>query len=131
MNLKSLLLVEDQPQDIRSAAATAASIGIQEVDARSSLEAARAYLENGLRGEIPLPDGIVLDLDLGHDSGYELLRYWHSMPRLSKIPLIVWSVLGDDQRHMCGLFHVNRYVAKWEGLEAFRDALGNMDQSLS
>jgi CheY-like chemotaxis protein len=128
---KRLLVVEDQPKDIQFAAETARSIGILEVEARSSVEAARAYLDKGLNGESPLPDGIVLDLDLGYDSGYELLRYWHSTPRLSQIPVIVWSVLGDEQREMCNLFKVKRYVAKWEGPEAFRAALGSLEPKAS
>jgi CheY-like chemotaxis protein len=131
MNLKRLLLVEDQAQDLRLAAKTAEELGVQEIDARTSIQTARNYLDSGLRGEGPLPDGIVLDLDLGHESGYELLRYWHATPRLSAIPLIVWSILGDDQRQMCGLFNVNRYVAKWEGPEAFRAALESLSQSIS
>lgn len=126
---KRLLVVEDQPKDLQFAAETARSIGIAEVEARTSVDAARAYLEKGLLGEHPLPDGIILDLDLGYDSGYELLRYWHSTPRLSEIPVIVWSILGDEQREMCNLFKVKRYVAKWEGSEAFRAALGSLEQT--
>ncbi|MGA9583692.1 MAG: hypothetical protein WBQ95_00110 [Terracidiphilus sp.] len=130
-SLKRLLLVEDQPKDVRIAAKTAQSMGFSEVDARASLQAARDYLDRGLKGEGPLPDGIVLDLDLGYDSGYELLRYWHSTPGLFEIPVIVWSILGDDHRKMCDLFKVNRYVAKWEGEDAFREALGNLVESTS
>jgi CheY-like chemotaxis protein len=121
--LKSLLVVEDNPKDVRLAADTARVLGIEHVEARSTLHSALAFLEKGVDGEEPLPDGIVLDLDLGYESGYELLRHWHSTPRLSKIPLIVWSILGEEQRDMCKLFNVNAYVAKWEGPEAFREAL--------
>ncbi|MGA9673449.1 MAG: hypothetical protein WBQ94_29935, partial [Terracidiphilus sp.] len=74
----------------------------------------------------PFPDGIVLDLNLGYESGYELLRFWHRTPELSKIPVIVWSVLGDEQREMCKLFNVKHFVAKWEGEEAFREALASI-----
>ena len=126
--MKRLLLVEDLAKDLKLAADTAHSLGIEEVDARTSLDAARAYLEKGLEGEIPLPDGIVLDLNLGYESGYELLRFWHRTPQLSKIPVIVWSILGDEQREMCKLFKVSSFVAKWEGKEAFRDALSKLDQ---
>ena len=127
---KRLLLVEDQPQDIRFAASSAEAVGFEQVEARTSVQTARDYLDKCLQGESPLPDGIVLDLDLGYDSGYELLRYWHSTPRLAEIPLIVWSILGDDQREMCRLFKVSRFVAKWEGPEAFREALGELGQAL-
>ena len=121
--INCLLLVEDQPQDIRIAADTAQSVGISKVEARTSIQAARNFLDAGLRGEGALPDGIILDLDLGYESGYELLRFWHSTPRLFQIPVIVWSVLGEDQREMCRLFKVSRFVGKWEGAEVLREAL--------
>lgn len=121
-----LLLVEDQPNDLHIAAETARSVGISTIEARTSSQAARAYLEKGLEGELPLPDGIVLDLDLGYESGYELLRYWHSTPGLAKIPLIVWTLLGEEQREICNLFKVSGYVSKWEGIAAFREALSKL-----
>jgi CheY-like chemotaxis protein len=124
--VKRILVVEDQEKDLKFAAETARSLGFTEVDARTTASAARLYLEKALDGSAPLPDGIVLDLNLGYESGYELLRYWHRTPELSKIPLIVWSILGDEQREMCKLFKVNTFVGKWEGEEAFRQALANL-----
>jgi CheY-like chemotaxis protein len=129
--MKRLLLVEDQQKDLQFAADTARSMGIAEVDARTSSSGARAYLERALEGETPMPDAIVLDLNLGYESGYEVLRFWHRDSRLSKIPLLVWTVLGDEQRDMCKLFNVNSFVAKWEGEAAFREALAKMHQSSS
>lgn len=124
--MKRILLVEDQEKDLQFAANTARLLGISEVDARTTASAARLYLEKALGGSAPLPDGIVLDLNLGYESGYELLRYWHRTPELAKIPIIVWSILGDEQREMCKLFKVNTFVGKWEGEEAFRQALANL-----
>lgn len=129
--LNRLLLVEDQPKDLKAAEDAARSVGIAEVDARTSIGAARAYLEKGIQGEGPLPDGIILDLDLGYESGYELLRYWHSTPRLTSIPVIVWSILGDEHAEMCKLFKVNCFIGKWEGGTAIREALARLDQSSS
>ncbi|HUB28280.1 MAG TPA: hypothetical protein VL967_01235 [Terracidiphilus sp.] len=122
-----MLVVENEPKDMKIAADTARAMGIPEVEARYSFDAAKAYLDKGLNGEGPLPDGILLDLDLGYDSGYELLRYWHCTPRLSEIPLIVWSVLGEEQRSICSLFKVTNYVGKWEGACALREALGQLN----
>lgn len=124
--MKRILLVEDQEKDLQLAAAIARSLGFTEVDARTTSSAARLYLEKALDGSAPLPDGIVLDLNLGYESGYELLRYWHRTPELAKIPVIVWSILGDEQREMCKLFKVNTFVGKWEGEEAFRQALASL-----
>jgi CheY-like chemotaxis protein len=124
---KHLLLVENEPKDLKFAADTARALGVEQVEARTSLQAAISYLEQGLKDEHPLPDGIVLDLDLGYESGYELLRFWHSTPRLSEIPLVVWSVLGEEQRAMCKLFKVKTFVGKWEGAAAFREALQQLE----
>jgi CheY-like chemotaxis protein len=129
--IQRLLVIENEPRDLKIAAAAAEGAGIPEVEARTSLDAARSYLERGLKGEIPLPGAILLDLDLGYDSGYELLRQWHSSPALSKIPLIVWSILGEEQRDMCKLFKVNSFVGKWEGLQAIRDALAKLHEHAS
>jgi CheY-like chemotaxis protein len=129
--MKRLLVVEDQQQDLQIAANAARALGIAEVDARTSSSGARAYLESGLEGQGPLPDGIVLDLNLGHESGYEVLRYWHRHPELSKIPMMVWTVLADEQREMCKLFKVSNFVAKWEGEAAFREALANLGKATS
>ncbi len=121
--MKRLLLIEDQPKDVRAAADVAQSIGIESVQACNTVSSARAALDKGLAGESPLPDGIILDLDLGMESGYELLRYWHGSFKLRKIPVIVWSVI-EKQREICELFKVNSFVAKWEGMDALRAALG-------
>jgi CheY-like chemotaxis protein len=121
--MNRLLVIEDQPSDMKIAVDTARTMGIPIVESRSTLRSAQDYLEKGLQEEIPLPDGIVLDLDLGHESGFELLRYWHSTPRLRDIPLLVWSILGQEQKEICALFKVNGFVSKWEGAAAFREAL--------
>jgi CheY-like chemotaxis protein len=123
--VKSLMLVDDRPADLRVAADAARELGIADVNAQSSVALARLYLENALDGEAPLPDGIVLDLDLGMESGFELLRFWHSTPRLAAIPVIVWSVM-DREREMCELFKVKSFVSKLDGPKAFREALAGL-----
>lgn len=123
--MKCLLLVEDQPKDLTSAVQMAKSLGVDDVQARDSASAARAFLERGLKGEVPLPNAIVLDLDLGIESGFELLRFWHSTPRLTEIPLMIWSQV-DQHREICELFKVRSFVSKWQGINAFREALGNL-----
>lgn len=124
-----LLVVENDAKDLRNAAETARAAGFAEVEAKTSPYAARIYLEDRLANGPSLPDAILLDLDFGVESGYELLRFWHSTPRLRAIPLIVWSILGEEQKQMCNLFKVNRYVGKWEGTEALESALKETKQS--
>jgi CheY-like chemotaxis protein len=121
-----LLVVENDPKEARMAAETAKSVGFDEVEAKSSVEAARSYLERGLEGSEVLPNGIILDLDLEYESGYELLRYWHKTPGLREIPLVVWSILGQEHAEMCKLFNVTLFVGKWEDAQEFRQALASL-----
>jgi len=126
-----LLLVEDQPNDLLNATEAARSLGFTAVDARSSAKEAVLHLEKGLDGETTLPDVIVLDLDLGYESGYELMRFWHSKPRLAEIPLIVWTIMGEDQRQICRLFKVTAYVTKSNDVRPLKEALGGLERTVS
>lgn len=127
--MNCLLVVENEPKDLKCAADSAKQVGFSEVEGKTTPHSARTYLEDRLTGGAKLPDGILLDLDFGYESGYELLRFWHSDPRLRTIPLIVWSILGDDQKQMCELFKVKKFVGKWEGSDALQDALKSIVQS--
>jgi CheY-like chemotaxis protein len=126
--MKRLLIVEDQMKDAKTAAEMAKSVGFEEVEVCSTVHRALSYLEKGVSGDGPLPDGLVLDLDLGLDSGFELLRYWHRTPDLAKTRVIVWSVI-EQQRDICDLFKIDSFVSKWEGSEAFRRALESLTTS--
>jgi CheY-like chemotaxis protein len=121
-----ILVVEDQPNDVQIAAQTARAAGVTDIEARTSAQAAISYLEKCLLGDLPRPDCIILDLDLGYESGYELLRFWHSTPELKKIPVIVWTLLGEEQREICNLFKIAAYVSKWEGAVALSEAFGKI-----
>jgi hypothetical protein len=48
---------------------------------------------------------------------------------LQSIPVIVWSVLGEEQREMCKLFKVREYVGKWAGKDALREVLKQLSAS--
>jgi len=121
--LQRVLIVEDQASDLRIAADLVASLGALEVEARTSASAAQMFLQSALDGEKPMPDMLVVDLDLGYESGFELLRFWHSHPKLAAIPLIVWTGLGDEQQEICRLFKVNAIVRKSDGLAALKQAM--------
>jgi hypothetical protein len=58
-----LLLIEDQIKDLKNAAEAAESLGIENIEACNTVHKAISYLEDGLSGNGPLPDGIVLDLE--------------------------------------------------------------------
>lgn len=122
-----LLIVEDQSQDLLAAVQVARSAGFEYVDARQSVPAARELLQRGLQRKVPLPDVLILDLDLGSDSGFELIRFCRKS-RLGRIPTIVWSVF-DDKRGICRMLGIDAFVSKSDGPAGLREALGSLSAS--
>ena len=118
-----ILLIEDDARDARTATRVAASVGITDVYACHTLKQAVQFFEAFLRGYSPCPFAIVVDLDLGFESGYEVLRFRYSSPLLRNIPTIVWTSLDESVRNVCELFDVNAIVFKWEGSAKLREAL--------
>jgi DNA-binding response OmpR family regulator len=109
------MIIGDDLSDTRIAARVARTAGFEDFEAFPSVDRAIKSIEQGLQGEKPLPDAIILDLNLGYECGYEFLRHWRTTWANSTIQIIVWSVLGDRNRELCALFHVDAYVSKWEG----------------
>ena len=81
------------------------------------------FLEACLAGARPIPNLLIIDLDLELESGYDIVRYWRTTPALAKTPLIVWSVLGGDHAKVCEMFKVSHFVSKSEAKEALVDAI--------
>ena len=129
--MRHLLIVEDQPTDVRIAADIAQELGFTAIEARTTASAAKVYLEKAIEGNAPLPELILLDLDLGYESGHELLRFWHSNPGLAATQMVVWTVMGKEQQDLCRLFNVNAVVPKWEGVAALKRALGSLSARVS
>jgi CheY-like chemotaxis protein len=124
MSFKSVLILENDPADLLVATSVVEVLGIDHIHAFATLAGSQTFLESGLRGEIALPDAMIIDLDLGHESGFELLRFWRMNPPLESIPVIVWTALGAAHyREMCEVFRVHRFLGKWEGQAALRDCL--------
>lgn len=118
--MKKVLIVEDQLNDLRIASDILDQLGPMDVQARTNASAARVYLEAALDGKHAMPDLMILDLDLGYESGFELLRFWHKQTRLASIQVVVWTIMAREQQEMCKLFGVKHVVPKWEGVDALR-----------
>ena len=121
--MKRILIVEDQLNDLRIASDVLERLGPMDVQARTNAAAARVYLEAVLDGKQPMPDLMILDLNLGYESGFELLRFWHSQARLSSIQVVVWTIMEKEQQELCKLFGVKHVIPKWEGADALRRAI--------
>lgn len=121
--LQRVFIVEDHASDLKVVSEVASSLGVVELEARTTASAAQVYLQSALDGNAPLPDLMVVDLDLGYESGFELLRMWHGHAKLAAIPLIVWTQLGDEQLEICRLFKVTATVRKQDGPAALKQAM--------
>lgn len=129
--MKRVLIVEDQASDLHIAADLARSLGASQIEARTSASAAKLYLQSTLEGKQPLPELLIVDLDLGYESGFELLRFWYAQPELSEIRVIIWTIMGEEQREICRLFKVNAVVSKADGVLALKQAIEPLAQAVS
>jgi CheY-like chemotaxis protein len=118
-----ILILEDEAADLRKASDAAKLAGFTEVEICRFATDARLYLDKALSGLVPMPNAMVVDLNLGVENGFEILRFWHSTPVLTKIPVIVWSILGGREHQLADLFRVYRFLPKQAGTEALSGAL--------
>jgi len=124
--MKRVLIVEDQPTDVRLAAEVLEELGIKDIEVRTSAAEARMYLESVCERKSPAPEVILLDLDLGYESGYELMRFWYKNPKLAGCRVVVWTVMGKEHAEMCRLFGIEDVVPKWEGVAALKRVLASL-----
>ncbi|HVT97476.1 MAG TPA: hypothetical protein VHE33_08210, partial [Acidobacteriaceae bacterium] len=59
------------------------------------------------------------------DSGFEILRFWRSTPRLKPIPVVVWTLARDTQLEICRYFGVREIVSKDDDPNVLRAALAS------
>ncbi len=121
--MKSALIVEDRPGDVRDAAKALKKLGVTEIDVLSAAPMAVLRLEEVLAGARPAPDVIILDLDLGIDSGFEVLRFWKTnRKKLAGTRIVVWTVMGEREREIVHHFGAE-FVSKLAGTSELERAL--------
>ncbi|MCR6699975.1 MAG: EAL domain-containing protein [Dokdonella sp.] len=109
-----ILLVEDNPGDVRLVAeALRQARLLTHLRVADSGDSALAQLRGAGAAQRPLPDLILLDLNLPGLSGHELLHTLKSDPRLVRIPVVVLtgSDADEDIRRAYDA-HANCYVRK-------------------
>jgi CheY-like chemotaxis protein len=121
-----ILIVDDNPGDL---ALTTEAFKECEVDAEFTyaMTGSEAIALLGRRGEHassdrPLPDLIILDLNLPHKNGLEVLAFIKGDPALRAIPTVILSTSGrlSDIKQSYGL-NASEYLVKprrWEQLLA-------------
>ena len=109
-----VMVVEDSMKDLKQCMAVLQRMGAAHVDALTNVSAAKVKLEEAVEGNGEAPGLIVLDLNFPNESGFEVLRLWRGDARLKKIPMVVWTVMGETEKELCRFFGAS-VVAKYEG----------------
>jgi CheY-like chemotaxis protein len=121
-----ILLVEDNPGDIRlvqeglSASSVAYSIRV----ARDGEEALAILQRSGGDTGPPLPDLILLDLNLPKKNGMEVLAHVKAQEPLKSIPVIVLTASqNEEDLSRAYALHANCYVTKPLGLDELLESM--------
>ena len=131
MNAIEILLVEDNPGDVRL---TREALRDGKVQNRLSVvpdgvEAMAFLRREGAYANAPRPDLILLDLNLPRKNGREVLAEVKSDPDLLRIPVIVLTTSGDDQDVLRAYeYHANCYITKPVDLEQFLAVVRSIEQ---
>ena len=128
MPINSVLICEDVFLDQRESLSALQEIGIVQVRMAATVNEALETLREIDRGERSKVDLILLDLNLGRESGFEILRLWKTSPQLQKIPVVVWTGVEEPSfKAICNHFGVKSIVMKYEGRKALQTAVNTAD----
>ena len=110
-----VVLIEDSAADVKKAYRVLELLNVKTPTVFTLIPAALMYLEDVVDGKRTCPDLILLDLVLGADSGFEVLRYFKMHPALARCHVVVWTAMGDVQQELCRHFGVLHVVSKDDG----------------
>lgn len=113
--MRRALIVEDSPADISRSAAVLRKMGVEDIQSISNVPYAIESLKEVAEGRRVPPDVVILDLEFGQESGFEVLRYWKSVPQLKDLHIIVWTIMGELEQKVATLFNVDGVVDKMAG----------------
>ncbi len=118
-----VVLIDDSAEDLRRASKALHDLGVVSPTVFTDVKKAIVYLECVVDGDKPCPDLVLLDLDFGVDSGFEVLRLYKTHSRLRECKIVVWTVLGRTHQDLCKLFGVENVISKGQDEDKLRDAL--------
>jgi CheY-like chemotaxis protein len=104
--MPATLLIEDSPSDMMKAKKLLEAHGVSDIQAFSRADLALLHLQQVMEGRRPVPGLIILDLEMGMESGFEVLRFLKSHPQLSSIRVVVWTQMGHVEQELCRHFGV-------------------------
>lgn len=105
-NAKTVLLADDSATSVMHLSLLLGRMGLRVVTARDGLEALRLV-------EKESPDLVLLDLNMPLLDGYSVLRQIRATPSMTRTPVVVVTVEGDDQcRRECDRLGCQGYLTK-------------------
>lgn len=127
----AILLVEDDPDD-----AYLITHGLDDWEVPHSItvvedgqEALDYLLDKRRRGARPLPDLVLLDLNLPKVSGHEVLRRVKQDDRLRRLPVVVLTTSKADEDILRSYDdYANTYISKPSGLSETKQMLDTLTQ---
>lgn len=121
---KVILLIEDQPAFSDTCIRTLHELGYDGVQLITHVMQAENHLDDIVSNLTKAPAAIVLDLGLGMDSGFTLLRKCHAEPRLQQVPILVWTKHTDDlSKTFSNYLGAKDFLVKSGNPQELRDAL--------
>jgi chemotaxis family two-component system response regulator Rcp1 len=126
----SILLVDDNPADVRLTVETLKDLGFSyRLDVAGDGEEAVRMLRDAVAGVgVPVPDLILLDLNLPRMDGREVLAEIKADPALRRIPVVVLTTsrAADDLFRSYDL-HANCYVVKPIDFDRYADVVKSIE----
>ena len=131
MSERELLLVEDDPGDVRLTREALRDCGIacQVHAVADGVEALRYLRGEGPYASARRPHLVLLDLNLPRRDGREVLREMKADPLLRRIPVVVLTTSdsADDVRTAYDL-HANSYIRKPLDLDLFTATIASLGE---
>jgi len=125
-----ILMVEDNAGDARlTEEALKDSKVINNLHhARDGVEALEFLRREGKHKNAPVPDIILLDLNLPRKDGREVLAELKAMPRLKNIPVVVLTTSDAEQDIVMSYnLHANCYITKPVDLDKFIEIIRGIE----
>ena len=126
-----ILLVEDNPGDVRltQEALQHAKVHTQLWAANDCEHALERLSQTGEFAGRPLPDLILLDINLQGTSGLDMLRTLKEDAVLRRIPVVVLSSSSDPRDVLASYdLHANCYVRKPDDFHQFVEVIGSIER---
>lgn len=121
---KVILLIEDQPAFSDTCTKALHELGYDGVQLITHVMQAENHLDDIVSNLTDAPAAIVLDLGLGMDSGFTLLRKCHAEPRLQQVPILVWTKHSDElSKVFSNYLGAKDFLVKSGDPQQLRDAL--------